>query len=71
MNYVTQITNLNDTIKITWEMVKLKMGRKANNVNIHPFNIVSWMINSQQNIVNTFNNYFLSKVENIDVNKNT
>jgi hypothetical protein len=47
------------------------MGKKANNVNIHPFNIANWMINSQQNIADTFNNYFLSKAESIDVNKNT
>jgi len=45
------------------------MGRKANNGNIHPFSVASMMINNQQNIADTFNNYFLSKAENIDVNK--
>jgi hypothetical protein len=71
LNYDTQIINLNDAIKTTWEIVKLKMGRKANNGNIHPFNVASRMINNQQNIADTFNNYFLSITENIKVNKNT
>jgi len=52
LNYVTRIINLNDTIKTTWEIVKLKMGRKANNGNIHPFKVASRMINNQ----NTHNN---------------
>jgi hypothetical protein len=71
LNYVTQIINLNETIKTTWEIVKLKMGRKADNGNTHPFKVASRMINNQQNIADTFNNYFLSIAENIDVNKNT
>jgi hypothetical protein len=56
-------------LKTTWEIVKLlKMGRKANNGNTHPFNVASRMINNQQNIADTFNNYFLSIAEKIDVN---
>jgi len=65
-----QITNLNDTIKTTWEIVKLKMSRRANNGNTQSFKVASRMINNQQNIADTFNNHFLSIAENTDVNKN-
>jgi hypothetical protein len=68
LNYDTQIKNLNDTIKTTWEIVKLKMGGRANNGNIHPFNVASRMVNNQQNIADTLHNNFLSIDENIDVN---
>jgi hypothetical protein len=61
--------NLNDRITTTWETVHLKTGRKANNNNIHPFNVASRMINNQPNSAYSFNNYFLSIAENTEVNK--
>jgi hypothetical protein len=56
LNYNTQIINLNNTIKTAWEIIKLETGRKVNNDNIHSL------------IADTFNNYFLSIAENINVN---
>ena len=63
----TQIINLLDTIETTRDIVKLKMGREANN----SFNVASRTTSNQQNIADTFNNYFLSITDSIDVNKNT
>jgi len=48
-----------------WEIVKLEMGTKANNDNIHSSNLSGRMISNQQN---TFKNNFLSIADNITVN---
>jgi hypothetical protein len=58
----TQIINLKNN---AWEIVKLEMGTKANNDNIHPLNLGGRMISKQQG---TFENNFLSIADNINVN---
>jgi hypothetical protein len=69
LNYDTHIINLNNTIKTVWEIVTLETGRKAYNDNIHSLNgDGSRMISNQQTIAGTFNNYFLSVAENVNVN---
>jgi len=68
LNYDTHIINLNYTIKSMWEIVMLETGRKAYNDNIHHLNVDgSSMINNQQTVAGTFNNYFLSVAENDNV----
>jgi hypothetical protein len=44
------------------------MGRKVNNDNIHSLNVEGRVTNNQQTIADTFNNYFLSITDNINVN---
>jgi hypothetical protein len=68
LNYDTQIINSNNAIKTTWKIIKLETDRKANNDNIHSLNIEGRVINNQQTIADTFNNYFLSIAEEINVN---
>jgi hypothetical protein len=60
LNCDTQIINSNYTIKTTWEMIKLEMGRKVRNDNIHSFNVKGRVINNQQTTADTVKNYFLS-----------
>jgi len=62
LNCDTQIINLKNN---AWEIVKLEMGTKANNDNIHPLNLGGRMISKQQG---TFENNFLSIADNINVN---
>jgi hypothetical protein len=48
-----------------WESVKLEMGTKVNNDNIHSWNLGDRIISNQQN---TFKNSFLSIADDITVN---
>jgi len=46
----------------------LETGRKAYNDNVHSLNVDgSSMISNQQTVAGTFNNYFLSVAENVNV----
>jgi hypothetical protein len=57
LNCDTQVINLNNAIKTTWKIIKLEMGRKANYGTIHSLNFEGRVINNQQTIADTFNNY--------------
>ena len=46
------------------------MCRKARNAAAESFNIDSRIINNQQHIADTFNSYFLSIADNININNN-
>jgi hypothetical protein len=52
-----------------WGIVMLETGRKAYNDNIHSLNVDGGsMISNQQTAAGTFNDYFLSVAENVNVN---
>lgn len=69
LNCDTHIMNFNYTIKSMWEIVMLEEGRKEQCDNINQLNVDgSSMISNQQTVAGTFNNYFLSVAENVNVN---
>lgn len=61
LNCDTQIINLKNT---AWEIIKLEMGTKAHNDNIHSLNLGDRMISNKQD---TIKNNFLSITDNINV----
>ena len=70
MYYDNQITNSINKIKTTQEIVNLETCRKARNAAIESFNIDSRIIDKQQHIADTFNSYFLSVADNINISNN-
>jgi len=65
-----QIVDSTNKIKTTWKIVNLETRRKGSNVAVDSLNIDGRIINNQQLIGNTYNNYFLPKTGNIDINNN-
>ena len=63
--------NSTNKIKTTWEIVNQETCRKARNAAFESFNIDSRIINNQQHIADTFNSYFLSIADNININNNS
>ena len=50
--------------------VHLETRRKSSNAAIESLNIDGRIVNNEQHIVDTFNNYFLSIADNININNN-
>jgi hypothetical protein len=69
-NYNSQITESNNNIKTTWEIVKVESGKKTNNEDVQVLNIDGKATNDQQATASAFNEYFLSLVEKIYLNNN-
>jgi len=63
--------NSTNKSKTTQEIVNLETCRKERNAAIESFSIDSRNINNQQHIADTFNSYFLSIADNININNNT
>jgi hypothetical protein len=69
--YDNQITKSTNKIKTTWKIPNLETHRKVSNATTESFlNIDGIIINNQPLIADTFNNYFLSVSDNININKN-
>jgi hypothetical protein len=68
--YDNQILYATNKIKTTWKIVNLETRRKGSNAAVDSLNIDDRIINNQQLIANTCNNYFISKTDNIDTNNN-
>ena len=65
-----QILDSTNKIKTTWKIVNLETCTKGSNAAVDSLNIDGKIINNQQLIGNTYNNYFLSKTDNINTNNN-
>jgi hypothetical protein len=61
--YNNQILESNTKIKIIWEILKLKSGRKNINEEAQFLSIDGKSANNPQTIADAFNEYFLSLVE--------
>ena len=64
--YDNQLLDSTNKIKTTWKIVNLETHRKSSNAAVDSLNIVGRIIHNQQLIANTYNNYFLSKTDNIN-----
>ena len=70
MYYDNQITNSTNKIKTIWIIVNLETHRNSNNAAIESLNIDGRIVNNEQHMADTFNNYFLSIADNININDN-
>jgi hypothetical protein len=63
-HYNSQIKNADNKMKTVWDITKSLTGKKIKNEAIQQINIGNTIIHDSQVISNSFNNYFLSVVEN-------
>jgi hypothetical protein len=64
--YDNQILDSTNKIKTAWKIVNLVTHRKGSNAAVDSLNIIGRIIYNQQLIANTYNNYFLSKSDNVN-----
>ena len=66
--YNNKISNSNNKIKITWDIIKKETCKNHTNKGTQLINIEGNLITNQQSIANSFNNYFLTVADRITNN---
>jgi hypothetical protein len=66
LNYAERIKQSSNKNKTIWDIVKLENNKVGNNDRINYLNFEGNTIKNRQEIVNTFNKYFLSIAKNVN-----